>query len=216
MKIQNINLQSYHEQVNQWPVEGRHIMAQYDENSVIVYQAYRPAIGHFAAQHGYFGAEFSLTRMSWIKPNFLWMMYRSGWGTKPGQEVILAVRLQRSFFDALLTQAVPSTFNADLYQSQQRWQQAVKQSEVRLQWDPDHNPAGRRMQRRAIQLGLRGNVLASYAKSAILDITDISAFVSEQRNNIVDNDYSRLSTPKEDTYRPANTELFASLRLDTQ
>jgi hypothetical protein len=38
---------------------------------VVVYQAYRPEIGHFAAQHGYFGGSFSLDRMSWIKPNFL-------------------------------------------------------------------------------------------------------------------------------------------------
>jgi len=27
--------------------------------------------------------------MSWIKPNFLWMMYRCGWGTKEGQQVTL-------------------------------------------------------------------------------------------------------------------------------
>src|SRR4051794_29690087 len=46
--------------------------------------------------------------MSWVKPNFLWMMYRSGWGAKEGQEVTLALRLRRQFFDALLAQAVPS------------------------------------------------------------------------------------------------------------
>jgi hypothetical protein len=40
--------------------------------------------------------------MSWIKPGFLWMMYRSGWGTKSGQQVVLAVRLPREFFDHLL------------------------------------------------------------------------------------------------------------------
>ena len=40
-------------------------------------------------------------RMSWIKPNFLWMMYRSNWGRSQGQEVVLAVRLKRSFFDSL-------------------------------------------------------------------------------------------------------------------
>ncbi|WP_422570328.1 DUF4291 family protein, partial [Erwinia billingiae] len=29
--------------------------------------------------------------MTWIKPSFLWMMYRSGWGMKdPGQKRILA------------------------------------------------------------------------------------------------------------------------------
>ena len=54
-----------------WPRDGRHVMAQYDADSVVVYQAYRPAIGQFAAAHGYFGGEFSLGRMSWVKPNFL-------------------------------------------------------------------------------------------------------------------------------------------------
>ncbi|WP_216092858.1 DUF4291 family protein [Candidatus Marithrix sp. Canyon 246] len=26
--------------------------------------------------------------MTWIKTNFLWMMYRSEWGTKQGQETV--------------------------------------------------------------------------------------------------------------------------------
>ena len=58
-----------------------------NSEGVIVYQAYRPSIGTYAVEHGHFGGEFSYSRMSWIKTNFLWMMYRSGWGTKPGQEV---------------------------------------------------------------------------------------------------------------------------------
>lgn len=76
--------ESYLEQVSRLPKSGRHIIAQYDDESVVVYQAYRPAIGNFAATHGYFGGEFKLDRFSWIKPNFLWMMYRSRWGTKEG------------------------------------------------------------------------------------------------------------------------------------
>jgi hypothetical protein len=47
--------------------------------AIVVYQAYRPQIGRFAAPRGSFGgSHFSLGLMSWIKPNFLWMMYRSG------------------------------------------------------------------------------------------------------------------------------------------
>ncbi len=72
----------YTEQTVRWPSEGRHILAHYDDRSIIVYQAYRPSIGRFAIEHGYFGGDFSFARMSWIKPNFLWMMYRSGWGTR--------------------------------------------------------------------------------------------------------------------------------------
>ncbi|MBW4609974.1 MAG: DUF4291 domain-containing protein [Hassallia sp. WJT32-NPBG1] len=55
---------------------GRHIIAQYDDQFNLIYQAYRPAISHCAATRNYFGGEFQLDRMSWIKTNFLWMMYR--------------------------------------------------------------------------------------------------------------------------------------------
>src|SRR5579872_7043022 len=86
----NLVTEPYLVQVARWPKTGRHILAQYDAETIIVYQAFSPAMGHFAAEHGYFGGDFNLQRMSWIKPNFLWMMYRSGWATKPDQHVILA------------------------------------------------------------------------------------------------------------------------------
>src|SRR5262245_4727190 len=96
----------------QWPSEGKHIMASYDAETVVVYQAYKPSIGEHALRHGRLGGpEFSFRRMSWIKPNFLWMMYRSGWGTKAGQEVTLGLRLRRTFFDALVREAVPSSYD---------------------------------------------------------------------------------------------------------
>lgn len=67
-----LETQLYTEQVKMWPQTGRHILAHYDDRSVIVYQAYRPAIGRYAAEQGRFGGEFSYSRMSWVKPNFLW------------------------------------------------------------------------------------------------------------------------------------------------
>src|SRR3954454_20831067 len=119
----------YLAQQARWPSSGRHVLAQFDAESVAVYQAYRPEIGHFAARHGYFGGGFSLGRMSWIKPNFLWMMYRSGWGMKEGQEVTLAVRLRRDAFDEILTQAVLSSFVPEAYGSHEEWKRAVGISE---------------------------------------------------------------------------------------
>jgi hypothetical protein len=203
----------YLNQVARWPREGRHILAHYDDQSVIVYQAYRPAIGHFAARHGYFGGEFSLARMSWVKPNFLWMMYRSGWGTKPNQEVTLAIRLRRLFFDHILAQAVPSAYDPTTYPTHESWQQAVAESDVRLQWDPDHDPAGRPLPRRAIQLGLRGAVLATYAQAAILEILDLSEFVAGQRALASQRDYDSLLTPTESVYIPADPAIVARLGL---
>ena len=67
----NLKLESYDEQLKRWPKQGHHILAQYDDEKIIVYQSYRPEIGHFAAENQYFGGPFSLERMTWIKPNFL-------------------------------------------------------------------------------------------------------------------------------------------------
>src|SRR5207253_2848436 len=109
--------------------------AQFDDETIIVYQAFRPSIGQFAVENGRFGGDFKYSRMSWIKPNFLWMMYRSQWGQSEGQEVVLAVRLKRKFFDALLAQAVPSSFDPTAFGSREEWAAAVANSDVRRQWD---------------------------------------------------------------------------------
>jgi hypothetical protein len=191
----------YLAQVQRWPHTGRHILAQFDADSIVVYQAYRPAIGRYAVQHQTFGGEFSFTRMSWIKTNFLWMMYRSGWGTKPGQEVTLAIRIQRTGFDELLCTAVHSSFLVDVYPDQAAWEHAIAHSSVRLQWDPDHDPNGTKVERRAIQLGLRDGALVQYARNWLIEIEDISAFVTEQRLYAqAKASYTQLRTPHEDVY----------------
>jgi hypothetical protein len=200
-----LRTESYLEQVARWPKQGKHILAHFDDTSVVVYQAYRPAIGHFAATHGSFGGEFSLTRMSWIKPNFLWMMFRAGWGMKEGQETILAVRIKRSAFDTLLEQAVHSTYTAEVYASEAEWKDALTRSEVRLQWDPDHDPSGARVERRALQLGLRGQVLAHYAHDWILDLEDITEYVHHQHGYAQSHAYQQLVLPQETVY-PVTTE----------
>jgi hypothetical protein len=146
----------YAEQLKGWPQAGPHILAHFDEDTIIVYQAYRPSIGRFAVENQCFGGDFKYSRMSWIKPNFLWMMYRSQWGQAEGQEVVLAIRLRRRFFDSLLAQAVPSSFDARAFAGREEWAAAVARSDVRRQWDPDHLPTGEKCERRAIQLGLRG------------------------------------------------------------
>jgi hypothetical protein len=211
----NLITEPYLTQNARWPQSGHHILAQYDDTSIIVYQAYRPSIGHFAARHSYFGGDFSFTRMSWIKPNFLWMMYRSGWGTKEGQEVTLAIRLKRSAFDTLLAQAVHSSYKAEIYPGDLAWEQAVAQSEVRLQWDPDHHPSGAKIERRAIQLGMRGSILARYAREWILDIEDISEFVREQYEHVRIGNYAQLATPREMVYPVDDESVVARLEIST-
>src|SRR6516164_10821054 len=129
----NLATELYIEQATRWPREGRHILAHHDAETIVVYQAYRPSTGAYAIKHGAFGVDFSYARMSWIKPNFLWMMYRSGWGTKENQEVTLALRVRREFFDGLLAAAVPSSWDRERHATEHEWSQAVADSSVRLQ-----------------------------------------------------------------------------------
>lgn len=68
--------------------------------------------------------------------------------------MILGLRIRRVFFDSILAQAVASTYQPDIYASREAWKAAVDTSEVRLQWDPDHDPQGAKLNRRAVQLGL--------------------------------------------------------------
>jgi len=195
--------EAYLTQATHWPRAGRHILAQFDDESVVVYQAYRPAIGQWAIAHGSFGGPaFSFSRMSWIKPNFLWMMFRSGWGTKDGQEITLALRIRRTFFDRLLQAAVPSTHWPELHATAEEWRAAVSSSNVRLQWDPDHDPAGNKLERRALQLGLRGDALREFASTELLEVIDMSAFVAEQRANATRARLATLQTPREEVYTP--------------
>jgi hypothetical protein len=208
-----LNIQNYTEQLQEWPQSGHHIMAQYDDEKIIVYQSYRPAIGNFAAQHQFFGGPFSLERMTWIKPNFLWMMYRNGWGTKAGQEVVLAIHLKRSAFQIYLENAVHSSFKPELYDTHEAWQQKVKSSNVRLQWDPDHNTYGAKLERRAIQIGIRNQFIRSYAKDDILEIEDISEFVAEQYEFVKAKQLDKLEIPAERPFLPEGEELQRKLNL---
>jgi len=210
----NLRTQPYLEQRQRWPKAGQHILAQFDADTVVVYQAYRPAIGKYAAQHQRFGGEFSFNRMSWIKPNFLWMMYRSGWSTKEGQEITLAVRLRRTGFEEILKRAVHSSYLPKVYGSPERWRTRLADSPVRLQWDPDHDPRGGKQERRAIQLGLAGDVLRSYAQDWIVSIENISGFVAEQRVYAQANGFAKLVIPQEEVYPVSAPEVAAQVGID--
>lgn len=67
------------------------VRAMHTEEFVRVYQAFNPVIAGKAIDAGRFVAPFKMDRMTWIKPSFNWMMYRSGYARKPQQEVVLAL-----------------------------------------------------------------------------------------------------------------------------
>lgn len=183
-----------------WPQAGKVILAQYDEQSVVVYQAFNAVTAAYAVEHQQLGGpRYSLDRMSWIKPNFMWMMYRCSWLEADAEQArVLAIHINRSFFDELLTSAVASSFRASGLETEAEWKGALRRSEVRLQWDPDHGPSGNKLTRRAIQLGLRGGMLRRFVFDETRRIEDISDFVVQQRAHRAD--LAKLRVPREQVY----------------
>ncbi len=210
-----IELKKYTEQDVQWPQSGYHIMAQYNEKEIIIYQSYKKEIGNFAVKNQFFGGAFSFDRMTWIKPNFLWMMYRNGWGTKEGQEVVLAIHLKMAAFENYLQHAVYSSYNQTLGITEESWREQVALSSVRLQWDPDHNPYGEKLNRRAIQIGLRNEFIKSFANEDIILIEDISDFVNEQYQFVQNRELEKLIVPLEKPLLFNDDKLNEKLKIKT-
>ena len=180
--------------------EERNIYAVYDNKTIRVYQAYNNEIAGEALKLGKFGNKFSLNRMTWIKPSFLWMMYRSGWASKQGQERILAIDLKREGFDEIVRNAVLSSFREVSDLSKEEWKEKLENSEVRCQWDPDRDIYGNPIGRRAIQLGINGETVRKYINDRIVNITDITDKVVEMRNSIQNGTFSESVLPQEKKY----------------
>lgn len=156
----------------------RNILASYTDSTIRVYQAYNHHIAEEAVRLGTFGSHFGMHRMTWIKPSFLWMMYRCGWAEKDSnQECVLAIDLSREGFDTILQNAVLSSFHEEVYSTQAQWQERRNAAEIICQWDPDRDPFGSPLPRRAIQLGLRGGMVQHYVQDWICGVTDITAQV---------------------------------------
>ena len=180
-----MKLESYTYQQSVLPSEGKRIIAQYGVDYIVVYQAFNSRISNYAVQNQKFGGtQYSFDRMTWIKPGFMWMMYRSGWAKKENQERILRIKVKKEGFKTILDKAVLSTFDSKIYDSHAVWKESLSTSEVRLQWDPDHDPKGNKLSRKALQIGIKGEMLRTFNQEYILSIEDITDFVSDEFNNI--------------------------------
>lgn len=161
----------------------RQVRAAFDDETITVYQAYSRAIADPAVESQRFVQPFSLDRMTWIKPSFLWMMYRSGWATKPGQERVLAVRLTRVGFEEALAGACLSHFDPQLYPDNSAWQQRKAETSVRVQWDPERSLTLEPLPWRSLQVGVSGSAIHSYVDHWVVGIEDMTPFVERLRES---------------------------------
>ncbi|AYN42456.1 DUF4291 domain-containing protein [Streptomyces dangxiongensis] len=202
--------------MNEQPVETEpkfRVRARHTDSAVVVYQAYRPGIGRPAARNGRFPATWKRDRMTWIKPSFLWMMYRCGWGTKEGQETVLAVEVRREGFEWALRHACLSHHAPALHPDRAAWKRELARSPARVQWDPErdlhHNP----LPYRSLQLGLGGEAAVRYADEWIVGIEDVTPLATEIHGLVRagDEERARGLLPGERPY-PVADEVLARLR----
>lgn len=158
--------------------------------TITVYQAYPPAIALPAIERGRFAPEYNRSRMTWIKPSFLWMMCRSSWADSPGQEHVLAIELTRTGFHAALAQAVASSYQPRLHASQDAWRTDLRRSSVRYQWDPERDLQLRPLPWRSLQIGLSGSAVHDYVDHWITGITDVTPLAHRMRRLLREQDVS--------------------------
>lgn len=189
------------------------IKAVYDAETIRVYQAFNGRIAEEAVRLNTFGKSFKMERMTWIKPSFLWMMYRSGWAEKENQEHILAIDIKRTGFEEILKNAVKSTYNDSMGISREEWQKLIKVSEVRCQFDPERDIYGNPQKDRTIQLGLRGEMLRKYVSEYIVKITDITEEVRYMKTLRDSGILDTAILPVERDYPTENIEIAGGINV---
>jgi hypothetical protein len=162
-------------------VPARQIRARYSADTITVYQAYSPRIARAAVEAGRFVSPFKRDRMTWIKPSFLWMMYRCGWATKPDQERVLAIEITREGFEWALAHSCLSHYDPAVHEDRASWSRQLKASPVRVQWDPERTLRSRALPYRSVQVGLSGEAVDRYVDDWIVAITDITSTVRQIR-----------------------------------
>jgi uncharacterized protein DUF4291 len=182
----------------------RRIRALHTPTTITVYQAYPPALGLPAARDGKFPAAWSRSRMTWVKPSFLWMMYRCGWAAKADQETVLAVEIGRAGFDWALGRACLSHYVPEVHGDHAAWRRELKEAPARVQWDPERDLHLRPLAHRSLQMGLSGEATRRYADEWIVSIRDITPLAHRVHALVSEGDLDRARSllPQEHPYEP--------------
>lgn len=183
------------------------IRADFDRDTIAIYQAYPPAIADAALAAGRFVPPFSFHRMTWIKPSFLWLMHRSNWGQKSGQERVLCVRITRTGWEKALAQAVLTSFEPRLFASPAAWAEQFATATVHLQWDPERSLRGVGLPYFSIQVGLSRHVIREYVADWVVRIEDYTPRVRKIHGLLQDGhaDKAKRHLPPERVYAMRST-----------
>ncbi len=162
----------------------REIRADFDRETLVVYQAYSAVIAEPALAAGRFVAPFSMTRMTWIKPSLTWLLVRSNWARRSGQERILGVRIRRAGWEEALGEAVLTEFEASVHGSREHWAQAFDRAPIHVQWDPERSLRGAKLPHRSIQVGVSRHRIERFVDEWIVGLEDLTSRVRAMREHV--------------------------------
>jgi hypothetical protein len=162
--------------------ETYEIRANYDRAGIVVYQAYDARIAEPALKAQRFVEPFSFGRMTWIKPSFLWLMQRSNWGAKAGQERTLAVTISRAGWEKALSAGVLTLFDPRAFRSKDDWHRQFQDAAVHVQWDPERNLRGAALPHYSIQVGVSRHLIQEFVEQWTVRIEDLSPVVAKMRD----------------------------------
>ena len=100
-----------------------------------------------------------------IKPSFLWLMHRSNWGSKSGQERTLAVTITRAGWEEALGKGVLTSYEPKAFRSREDWDRQFQASGVHIQWDPERSLRGAALDHFSIQVGLSRHVIRDFVET---------------------------------------------------
>jgi len=155
----------------------RQIRALYDDETITVYQAYSAPIALAAVTHQKLNAspDFKMQRMTWIKPSWCWMMYRSGYSFKDARQAhILALKMRHEDFERLLKEAAVC--------KDEKLSAEERRRDVRVQWDPERSPVLGPLGYRSIQIGISGEMARWWVEEGVVEIEDVTGRARDMKS----------------------------------
>ena len=212
--VLHIGLENYNDSITKLPFKGQFVFGiskttirtkeyifkaskEIRTEYLMVYQACNNAFADFAVENQKLEDYFNDSQMNFITPGFLSMMNYCDWANKENMERILAIWITKNDFEELLQESCLTSFDSELYSTEDEWKNELLLKEGKLHWDSDQDLFGNKLERKVIQLELQGKLLEKFGKEMIKNIIDITDFAKEQKNLLDNNQPDKMLLPRE-------------------
>lgn len=191
----------------------RQIFANYNDDCIRLYQIFSKEISSSLMATFKFGKAFNYNRVTWVKPSFLWTMQRSKFLSTKGEASVLAINIKRDCFERLLENShIANPVLGAYFNSEKEFSKESREQPNTVQWDPDKNIIGKRLNRRALQLGLHPKSHQIFEEN-IVAVADVTPLVKKIQGKLQDKKDCEYLLPLEFPY-PTTIEIIHMLEMN--